>query len=645
VRPAALKWGRAASAAVAGCVLALSTFPLASSGAEPEIVEVVNATYAIQDRCMTCHAAAVEGYFPTDGPVAESFHRPALLAAHPVAELGCSVCHGGNPLATEKQRAHGLEADDRAPLFTGLHTQSRCVRCHRDTELPGTEFLQRGRALIDDRACFACHEIPGGEQRERVAPTLGNIAKKVHPEWIVEWLTDPTSYFAGARMPNYYLTREQATAIASYLVLSLSEPVSESSAGASESAEKLDRTEARRLLKQSACLDCHRMRGTGGSPGIRAPDLSRIGDKVRVPWLVEWLQGPQHLQPGAGMPSFRFSEAEATTLARYLAETFSTRRTEGKPAETQIAVDPSLTEAGKVLVNGLGCMSCHGGPGEKPEFKLGPDLRQIGNRDVRGLYWASMGQDWNLRLASYLRTKVSTPRAFNKNHLMPNYQFAPDEVEAIVVALLSFAQNPVPEASRFSLVPDEPALEPPTGAAAVVFQRYQCLQCHSLRGRFGTVAPDLGWEGDKVQRDWLVGFLKEPYPIRPASTLRMPNFGMTDEEVQIAADFIESNWWDDAVPPDPFAGKAPDPELVERGRELFADAYSCLDCHQVGEEGELDGPVLTEIGSRLQPGWIYQWILDPQRFYPNDMDSPEATPEDALALTAYLTTLRNPSDD
>jgi mono/diheme cytochrome c family protein len=620
--------------------LAFATSCSISPGSDQTVVEVTNATYAIQDRCMTCHEESVEGYFPTDGPVAESFHTPSLLKAHPVAEMGCAVCHGGNPLATEKDLAHGLGDDGGAPLFTGLHTQSRCVRCHQDTELPGTEFLERGLALIDDRACFACHEISGGEQRDRIAPTLGNIATKVHPEWVIGWLTDPSSYFSGARMPNYYLTEQQATAITSYLVLSLSEPVQESPIEALDPADKLDRAEARRLLKQSACLDCHRMRGTGGSPGIRAPDLSRIGDKVRVSWLVDWLQGPQHLQPGAGMPSFRFTETEATTLARYLTETFTTRRKAAESAETKPALDPALGEEGKLLVTGLGCMSCHGGPGEKPEFKLGPDLRQVGDRDVRGLYWASMGQDWNMRLESYLRTKVSTPRAFNENHLMPKYRFAPDEVEAIVVALMSFSENPVPEASRFRLVPDEPALQPPTGDAAVVFQRYQCLQCHPLRGRFGTLAPDLGWEGDKVNRDWLVDFLKEPYLIRPAINVRMPNFGMTDEEVQLAADFIESTWWDEEVPPDPFSGKPPAPELVERGRELFTDDYSCLDCHQVGEEGEVDGPVLSAVGGRLQPGWIYQWMLDPQRFYENDMDDPEATPEDALALTAYLTTLR-----
>ncbi len=594
---------------------------------------------------MTCHAPSVEQGSQADGPVAERFHTSALLKAHPVAEFGCAVCHGGNPLATEKEPAHGLEKGGGTPLFTGLHTQSRCSRCHQDAELPGTEFLERGLALIDDRACFACHEIPGGERRERVAPTLENIATKVHPEWIKGWLIDPSSYFSSARMPNYKLTEHQANAITSYLMLSLSEPVPEITVKAPEPEVQLDRVEARRLLKQSACLDCHRMRGTGGSPGIRAPDLSLIGDKVTPSWLVEWLQGPQHLQPGAAMPSFRFTEDQARTLARYLTETLTTRHKETESAAKEAVLDPSLSEEGRGLVTGLGCMSCHGAPGDVLKFKIGPDLRNIGDRNVQGLYWPSMGQDWNMHLVSYLRTKISTPRAFGEMHIMPNFRFAPDEVEAIVVALLSFSQNSVPEASRFQLAADEDALQAPTGSAAVVLERYQCLQCHALRGRFGTLAPDLGWEGDKVYRDWLADFLKQPYLIRPALNARMPNFGMTDEEVQIVADYIEATWWDDDVPPDPFEGKPPTAELIGQGRSLFEGDYSCLDCHQVGEEGEVDGPNLSSVGARLRPGWIYQWVLDPQRFYENDMDNPEATPEDALAITAYLTTLRDKTAD
>jgi mono/diheme cytochrome c family protein len=617
------------------CVLA-TAFPL-SADEERALREVSNPLFAIRDRCMTCHASDGEAGVPASGPVAERFHTQSLLRAHPVEELGCAACHGGNALAIEKEEAHALGESGGPPLRTGLLTQSRCIRCHDDTELPGTEFLQEGLHLIDDRACFACHEMPGEERRERLAPTLGNIASKVNQDWLVSWLMDPSAYFESARMPSFYLTERQARAIASYL-WSTSEPAP--MAGRAELAQdrEVDRVEARRLLKKSACLDCHRMRGTGGSPGIRAPDLSHIGDKVQLAWLVAWLQGPQHLQPGAGMPAFRFTEAEATNLARYLSQTLTSRRRDDAVAPPQPIVDPELTQEGKWLVSGLGCMSCHGAAGEKPAVKMGPDLRRIGDRDVRGLYWPSMGQDWNMPLSSYLRVKISTPRAFGDDHIMPNFRFTADEVEAIVVALMSFAENTVPVESRLRR-PEEPALRAPTGPVAAVFERYQCLQCHAVRGRFGTLAPDLGWEGDKANREWLSSYLKNPYPIRPGLSARMPNFGMTDEEIRLVVDYIEETWWDEEVPPDPFAGKPAPRELVETGQELFFEGYGCLDCHQVGEEGEVDGPALSDVGSRLQPGWLYQWVLDPQRFYENDMDDQGVTEEDALALTAYMTTL------
>jgi mono/diheme cytochrome c family protein len=612
-----------------------------SAAAEERIVkEVINPTYAIRDRCVTCHSEE-DGEGPQAGPSAARFHSASLLANHPTGELGCAVCHAGDPLSIDKQMAHAGDEEGGQPILSGLLVQSRCLRCHQDTELPGTEFLRRGLALIDDRACFACHELPAGDRRERRAPTLENIANKVHPEWLTAWLIDPSDYSATTRMPTFELSERQARAIASYLMeLSASAPQPHAPMPVDEG--ELDRAEARRLLKRSACLDCHRMRGAGGSPEIRAPDLSRIGDKVKRSWLVEWLKGPQHLQPGAGMPSFRFTDAQVSTLARYLSETFTTkRRSNARPPSS----DPELVEEGKWLVAGFGCMNCHGAPGQKPTVKPGPDLREVGDRDVKGLYWPRMGLDWDMELVSYLRAKVATPRAFGSSHKMPKFRFAPDEVEAIVVALLSFSRNPIPEQAWLRVARAEAALDPPTGPAAAVFQRYQCLQCHALRGAYGKLAPDLGWEGDSVYREWLIGFLKNPTVIRPGYDARMPDFGMTDEEVEIVADYIEATWWHEEVPPDPFDGEPAPLELVARGRELLRDEYGCLDCHQMGEEGEVDGPVLTEVGDRLQPGWIYQWVLDPQRFYESDMDEQGVTEEDALALTAYLMSLRGERAD
>jgi mono/diheme cytochrome c family protein len=610
-------------------------------GRERPIREVENRVYAIRDRCVTCHAAT-EQEAPGPGPSAHRFHSPALLEAHPVGQLGCAVCHGGDPLATVEDVAHGRGDGAAGSLLTGLSTQSRCGRCHEDLEIEGTETLRKGLALIDERACFACHEIPGGARRARRAPTLDHVAHKVHADWLIAWLMDPKSYFKSARMPSYYLTEPEAVSIAAYLTTLAGPPPP---GIAPNAAKELDRAEARRLLKRSACLDCHRMRGAGGAPPTRAPDLSRIGDKVKASWLVRWIQGPQHLQPGAGMPAFRFTDAQAVSIARYLTETFTSRRREER-TERELPTEPQRIEEGRQLIEELGCMNCHGGRGEKPVLKMGPDLREVGDRDARAMRWGEGDEDaWSLGLASYLRAKISTPRAFSPHHRMPYFAFTPDETEAIVVALLSFSRNPIPAEARLRAPEVVRRLAGPSGTVGEVFERYQCLECHALRGGYGELAPDLGWQGDKVHREWLVRYLKEPYPIRPGLDARMPDFGMTDQEIELVVDYIEASWWDDEVPPDPFDGEPPPAELAERGRELVRNVYSCLDCHEVQGEGEEDGPALDEAGDRLQPGWTYQWVLDPQRFYENDMGEEEVSEADALALTAYLMSLRSENPD
>ena len=53
---------------------------------------------------------------------------------------------------------------------------------------------------------------------------------------------------------------------------------------------------------------------------------------------------------------------------------------------------------------------------------------------------------------------------------------------------------------------------------------------------WGWLPPPLMDEGEKVQTDWLHGFLMDPTPIRPAVVMRMPNFHMSSDE---AADFGE----------------------------------------------------------------------------------------------------------
>jgi len=61
--------------------------------------------------------------------------------------------------------------------------------------------------------------------------------------------------------------------------------------------------------------------------------------------------------------------------------------------------------------------------------------------------------------------------------------------------------------------------------------------------------PPLLREGKKVQTPWLTGFLKDPYPIRPAANLRMPRFHFTVADGSPADEFIND--------PDAIAARKP----------------------------------------------------------------------------------------
>ena len=83
-------------------------------------------------------------------------------------------------------------------------------------------------------------------------------------------------------------------------------------------------------------------------------------------------------------------------------------------------------------------------------------------------------------------------------------------------------------------------------------------------------------------------------------------------------------------------------ELVALGEQVFDD-YGCIGCHKVRGKGGTLGPNLSRAGFMLQPQFIYRWVRNPQSFKPMtrmpNLDLPE---EDALAVTLYLSTLKDP---
>ncbi len=86
---------------------------------------------------------------------------------------------------------------------------------------------ERGRAVIADAGCGACHVIPGVRGAQSwVGPPLTEWARRGYvggrlpntPENLVAWLVDPAAISPGSAMPSLGLTQAQARDAAAFLV-------------------------------------------------------------------------------------------------------------------------------------------------------------------------------------------------------------------------------------------------------------------------------------------------------------------------------------------------------------------------------------------------------------------------------------------
>ena len=84
--------------------------------------------------------------------------------------------------------------------------------------------------------------------------------------------------------------------------------------------------DGRQAIIAYGCGSCHLVPGIHGANGKVGPDLTGVAQRVTLAGslsndpetMVRWLEHPQHLRPGSGMPELGVSEANARNMAAYL---------------------------------------------------------------------------------------------------------------------------------------------------------------------------------------------------------------------------------------------------------------------------------------------------------------------------------------
>ena len=574
------------------------------------------------DRCTSCHLGIADPG-AKDEPTPFRAHPGRWLETHRADRFGCTACHGGEGEATTYAgAAHRRASAGTDAMASRELMEARCGACHLERRPRGLPWLARGRALVADRNCVACHELPGFDAAEVRAPRLDGLAQKVTPRWLRAWLKQPRAYFPKTRMGEFRLSEHEIEALSAFLLAQPREPALEVVDWSQADVEK-----GGEIFRRSRCVTCHSVNGRGGT---LAPELTHVGSKVSRDWLYSWIRDPQRWQPKTLMPRFRFEDDEVRDLSAYLASEFSDppRRFEASDAPA----DGTLAGEGRRVFERRGCYSCHELAGFPKLARIGPRLTAIGDRVLEPQPLVARG----LRpsLPNWLYTKLRSPEAVLEGARMPTFGFAEDEAAALAVALLSLRAKPMPSA-RTTSDPPRPPYQP-QGEFGALVRRYRCLSCHSIQGTGGTLSTvALDRIGSQLTREHLERFIQNPYGVRVGLPERMPHLNVLPEEARILADQLSRVMVDDAIE---FAVPQ-DVATIARGRQLF-DHHGCIACHIAGPKGGYVGPELNGSAARLKPGWIASWLLAPQRFKPGTLEPDRGLSRaDAEALAAYVLSL------
>ena len=580
------------------------------------------------DRCTSCHLG-ISTPEHQDAPQPFRAHPGRWLEIHRPDRYGCTSCHGGQGEATTyRGAAHRPIPYWPEPMASRELMEARCGTCHRERRPKGTDWLARGRALMADRNCVACHEVPGHDVAEVRAPRLDGLALKVPPSWLRGWLKKPKSYLPKSRMGDFRLSERDVEALTAFLL----QPHGQLPLDRADWS-KADPEKGGELFRASRCVTCHEVNGRGGTLG---PALTHVGAKASRDWLYSWIRDPHRFQPKTLMPRFRFTDEQARDLAAYLSSEF------GDPPRDFVGSDAppsaSLAKEGRGIYEKRGCYSCHELEGFPSLARIGPKLGAIGDRVLEPAPLAARGIE--ATLPNWLFTKVSGPERVLESARMPTFGFGEDEAAAVTVALLSLRAREAPPGRTTR----DPAPVPyePQGEFGALVRRYRCLSCHTIRGSghvtatgapLSTVALDR--IGSQLTRAHLEHFIARPYGVRVGLQERMPHLNVLPEEARTLAQYLSTVMVDDALE----KAVPTDPATVARGKELF-ERHGCIACHIAGEKGGYVGPELNGSGARLEPGWAVAWLLEPERWKPGTLEPDRGlTRPEAEALAAYVLSL------
>jgi len=349
------------------------------------------------------------------------------------------------------------------------------------------------------------------------------------------------------------------------------------------------------------CTTCHQGMTQPSLSGASVPQPYRAHPPVAHS-VTEW--GCVICHRGQG-PATEVAEGHETTLAweQPLLPVKFIQGSCGSCHLNDLPEAPKLNR-GRQLLSEFNCTGCHQLEGIERPVMLGPDLTLIGSKTSRAWIYKWLKNprtvtdgNGNVTVDGY--ETESSPR-------MPQFHLTEEELRTLS-AYLSSLRGTGEETYHFNpRVTVTLEKNPETVAQGEVrFRQMFCSTCHALAvtraGETkligGDIGPELTKVGSKVNRNWLVAWLRNPQSYLPHS--KMPRYEWSDEDLYKVTRYMTERLTDSDLLKDVPSLSAATAEEIQKGRRVFLEK-GCASCHYIeGVAPQKDfGPDLSALGAK-----------------------------------------------
>jgi len=311
----------------------------------------------------------------------------------------------------------------------------------------------------------------------------------------------------------------------------------------------------------------------------------------------------------------------------------------------------------------------------------------------------------------WLKKWISNPLEMVPNARMPRLMLSDDEIEAVLAYLESIADSELPKQKWDSYLlkgeddmsDDEyEKMDELVSGGKAVWGRARCNLCHPVKGSGGAagVGPDFGKIAEKVNRDWLYLWIKEPKSY--FHDTQMARYRFSDKELRQLIEFLLRDWnfkseedeedeeeteesetiseekstqevkEEEVTAATEESSIIPEGTLAEKGKrimelsrcficheiegisdllpiakrddkseegfEKLLNDIRCLTCHNIQGKGGNFAPELTHEGSKLKETWIKSFLQTPDIIRPllKQMPKFNITAEEAETTAKFI---------